>query len=154
MTEVQKSPTDPPRRPVTDSPWFWLVVFLTAAIATLAVVSPKFARRQARLERMNETRERIARERAGFGAASNENPDAAVDSEIAQAGDEAPAPVRDVRSEMPQKSTLGPLAIALCVLLAFTAVAAGLVSYFRSAARGELQHQRRNQQAASKGASP
>lgn len=42
---------------MTDSPWFWLMLFGSVALVMLAAVEPKFARRQERLERMQQSRE-------------------------------------------------------------------------------------------------
>jgi len=114
------------RRPVTDSPWFWLVLFLVAALGAIIVVSPKHAHRQARLERMNETRDQIARRAAGMTPAIEESDE-----------------FMDVAREPSRPFTLGPLAIALSILLALSAVAAGVVSYLRSASRREDAAQRR-----------
>ena len=48
------------RRPVTDSPWFWAFLFSTAALIALAVIGPKFAQRQAHIEREFQGRQRAA----------------------------------------------------------------------------------------------
>ena len=49
-----------PSRPITDSPWFWTYVFATAGLMALALVGPKFARRQAQIEREFQGRQRAA----------------------------------------------------------------------------------------------
>jgi hypothetical protein len=114
------------RRPVTDSPWFWLVLFIVAALGAIVVVSPKYAHRQARLERMNETRDQIARQAAGIPPASQETDE-----------------IMDFAREPSRSFTLGPLAFALSILLALSAVIAGVVSYLRSADRQEHAARRR-----------
>lgn len=50
----------PSRPPLTDIPWFWAVLFCSVALIGILTVGPKFARRQAQLERRAEARERIA----------------------------------------------------------------------------------------------
>src|SRR5690242_17935997 len=50
----------PVRRPMTDSPWFWAFLFSTAALLALAVIGPKFAQRQAHIEREFQGRQRAA----------------------------------------------------------------------------------------------
>jgi hypothetical protein len=105
-------------RQLADSPWFWLSLFLAAALVALMVVSPKFAHRQERLERMNDTREQIARQSA--------------DAESRVDG-------HDMRAEAPRpgspRSSLGPLGMVISLLLALSAIAAGVVSYLRTLAR-------------------
>jgi len=118
MPEPQRPSQKPVRQPLADSPWFWLSLFLAAALAALMVVSPKFAYRQERLERMNETHEQIARERAG----------AQPPSDTAEIPDESSQPPS-------RRSSLGPLGMVISLLLALSAIAAGVVSYLRSAAR-------------------
>lgn len=49
-----------PPKPLADSPLFWLLLFASAALVMLAVVQPKFAQREARLERMYHSRGRAA----------------------------------------------------------------------------------------------
>jgi len=44
---------------LSDSPWFWLLMFGAAAVAALAVIGPKHIRRQERLVRMQAARERV-----------------------------------------------------------------------------------------------
>jgi hypothetical protein len=47
-------------RHATDSPWFWAFLFSTAALLALAVIAPKFAQRQAHIEREFQGRQRAA----------------------------------------------------------------------------------------------
>src|SRR5262245_9867555 len=47
-------------RPMTDSPWFWAYLFTTAALIALALIGPKFAARQAQIEREFQGRQRVA----------------------------------------------------------------------------------------------
>jgi hypothetical protein len=52
---------EPPSRPrITDSPWFWVLVFSLMAMAALVAIGGKYGRRQAALERQFQARERIA----------------------------------------------------------------------------------------------
>ncbi|MEX0713722.1 MAG: hypothetical protein WD278_15390 [Pirellulales bacterium] len=50
----------PNPKSISDSPWFWLFVFGGMGLVALVTVSPKYARRQERLERMHQTRQRVA----------------------------------------------------------------------------------------------
>ncbi len=52
-------------RPLTDSPWFWLGLFAVTGLLGLWAIGPKNAQRQARLERMHDTRTRVQVERSG-----------------------------------------------------------------------------------------
>jgi hypothetical protein len=45
---------------MTDSPWFWGYLFTTAALIALALIGPKFAARQAQIEREFQGRQRVA----------------------------------------------------------------------------------------------
>ena len=56
---------EPKREPITDSPWFWLSLFLGMAVLGVAVIGPKYARRQQALERREEGRENAWRHRVG-----------------------------------------------------------------------------------------
>jgi hypothetical protein len=47
-------------KPVSDSPWFWLLLFGAMALAMAAVIEPKFSKRHERLERMHQARSRAA----------------------------------------------------------------------------------------------
>jgi hypothetical protein len=44
--------------PVTDSPLFWLLLFGSAGLLMLTAVEPKYIKRQERIVRMQESRER------------------------------------------------------------------------------------------------
>jgi hypothetical protein len=43
--------------PITDSPLFWLLLFGSVGLVMLTAVEPKFAKRQERIERMQQSRE-------------------------------------------------------------------------------------------------
>jgi len=61
--------------PLTDSPWFWLLLFSTAALGALAAIGPKYVQRQAAVERRFEARQEIARRKAA-GASIVQEPEA------------------------------------------------------------------------------
>jgi hypothetical protein len=57
--------------PITDAPWFWLLVFSTTAFIALVAIGPKYGRRQQGVERRFEARRETARqvhERKASGA--------------------------------------------------------------------------------------
>jgi hypothetical protein len=45
-------------RPITDSPWLWFFLFGAMALIALLAIGPKHARRQERIVRMQEARQR------------------------------------------------------------------------------------------------
>jgi hypothetical protein len=55
----------PAPRPLTDSPWFWAYLFATAALIALALIGPKFAARQAQIEREFQGRQRATQQTHG-----------------------------------------------------------------------------------------
>ena len=64
----------PAARPITDSPWFWVYLFATAALIALALMGPKYASRQAQIEREFQGRQRASQQARGqepSGALSN-----------------------------------------------------------------------------------
>lgn len=62
--------TSDDRAALTDSPWFWVLVFSLMALGALAAISGKYGRRQSGLERKYQAGERIAAQ-AGSGATAN-----------------------------------------------------------------------------------
>lgn len=56
---------DVSRRSLLDSPWYWAYVFLAAALAALFLMGPRYAQRQAQIERNYQARQRAAQYRAG-----------------------------------------------------------------------------------------
>jgi hypothetical protein len=52
------TPSDRP--PLTDSPWFWVLLFSVVGLIAVAAISGQYGKRQARLERQYQARERIA----------------------------------------------------------------------------------------------
>ncbi len=66
VTQMPESPRAPP--PVTDSPWFWVMMFSLAALAGIATIGPKFERREQAIETKFHARERgLKREAAEPG---------------------------------------------------------------------------------------
>lgn len=49
---------------IAENPWFWLSLFGGAGILAIVVIGPKYAVRQARIERMAESRQRAELARA------------------------------------------------------------------------------------------
>jgi hypothetical protein len=62
-------PTEKP--PVTDSPWLWVLLFAVVGLILLGVISGQYGKRQARLERQYQARERIADDELGDEAAAD-----------------------------------------------------------------------------------
>ena len=89
----------------------------------VVVVGPKYAYRQARLERMNNTREQIASGAVGE-AVETSDPDLLI---------------TELPRDASRRFTLGPLAAVLAILLALAAVARGRAQLFekRRPTRGE-----------------
>lgn len=58
------SPPPTPPAPITDSPWFWVLVFSAAGTVALAVIFPRYQARQRKLEMQYLAREEILRRNA------------------------------------------------------------------------------------------
>ena len=63
------SPEEKP--PITDSPWFWLLLFSAVGLLALGAISGQYGKRQARLERQYQARERIQNDEIGEEAAAD-----------------------------------------------------------------------------------
>jgi hypothetical protein len=106
-----------PKLPVTDSPWFWLLVFSSMALAALLAIGGKYGQRQARMERQYQARERVA-----TGAR----------------GDEAVASTEDGAARRPYATpdvTLIPLWPLKVIFAAIAAVAAVMLFWGRGRGR-------------------
>jgi hypothetical protein len=57
--------------PITDSPWFWVLLFSIVGLIALVGISGQYGKRQARLERQYQARERIAAGEVGDRAAGD-----------------------------------------------------------------------------------
>jgi hypothetical protein len=94
--------------PITDSPWFWVLIFAGMALAALLAIGPKYGGRQARLERQYQARARVA-ERQASGENAAPRP-----------GDETTA--RDFASADETLIPLWPLAVILSLVIVVAAV--------------------------------
>lgn len=56
-TKDMEARSNPAKEPLTDSPWFWIYLFATAALVLLIVSKPKLDYRQAWLERQHQARQ-------------------------------------------------------------------------------------------------
>jgi type VI protein secretion system component VasF len=77
----QSPPTTPPRPPITDSPWFWLLLFSAAGIVCLMLIEGQYRPRQRRLEMQYRAREEMLRRQAEGEPAARE---------VGQEGDATP----------------------------------------------------------------
>jgi hypothetical protein len=68
-------PSGAPRgkQSLTDSPWFWAMVFSAMGVVLLLAISPKYAQRQGRLELQYQARQEIARRQVEGSAATRES---------------------------------------------------------------------------------
>lgn len=48
------------QQPITDSPWFWFMLFTTVGMSTLLITGGKFGKRQAEIERKSQARTALA----------------------------------------------------------------------------------------------
>jgi len=98
------------RESISDSPWLWLFVFGGMGLVALVTVSPKYARRQERLQRMHQTRQRVA---ASAGQIQAE-------AQASEAARQSGSPVASRPG--PTQPALRPLALALALLLFIAAL--------------------------------
>ena len=97
---------------LSDSPWFWLLLFGAAAVAALAAIGPKHVRRQERLVRMQAARERM--QSAAAKSAAGGDPAVAIE-------DAEPLPIE------PPHVSVQPLMMVLASVLLVAAFVAGWV---------------------------
>src|SRR5262245_45527972 len=57
--------SSPARPPITDSPWFWVALFSLIGLIGLVAISGQYGKRQSRLERQYQARERISTDTVG-----------------------------------------------------------------------------------------
>jgi hypothetical protein len=135
-SDDDSSRRDPPasRPRLTDSPWFWLLIFANAALVGLTLIGPKYDRRQGAIERRYEARQEIAR-RAQEGSPEEANPSAGA---AEGPGDEYTLPGNSARI-VPLRS----LAVAL-VLLNALAIVVFCMSRLRLAAHLRSNTSRRS----------
>ena len=69
---MSSSPQQPAHRPITDSPWFWALLFSAAGLVCVLVIMPQYAKRQRRLEMQYMAREEILRRQAEGEPAARE----------------------------------------------------------------------------------
>lgn len=110
----------PPPQPTTDSPLFWLLLFGSTALIMLAVIEPKFAKRQERLERMSQSRVRAAQNIAAGDTKPRDPDDAATP-----------------RWEAERRPTLQPLIL----FIGFVVLASSLVMRFTAGRRATRSSQ-------------
>jgi len=105
--------------PVTDSPWFWLLIFSLVALGALVAISGKYGRRQTVIERNYQARERVAERLA---AESDRNEPQPTDNRAQ----------RDLASAEDRLIPLWPLA----AILILVAIFAGAMLYRGDQGRG------------------
>ncbi|MCE9608585.1 MAG: hypothetical protein K8U03_27175 [Planctomycetia bacterium] len=84
-------PSPPPPSNLAENPWFWLALFGGMGMLGIVVIGPKHAARTARIERMHDTRQRVAIERAN-SAARTSGADGSAEREPDREGESMSAP--------------------------------------------------------------
>ena len=99
------------KAPITDSPWFWLLLFSLMGLGALGAIHGKYERRQAGIERQYQARDRVAR---GVAVAQPESPSVDPGSEST-----GPRPY-----SMPGETLipLWPLAVVIGAVAVFSAI--------------------------------
>jgi hypothetical protein len=99
------------KRPISDSPWFWVLVFSLMALGLVAILTPKYGERQSQLERRYQ----------GAMRAAESKTETANPGENARAGQNGASDLVASRPiSMPGNTliTLGPLVALLAVVAA------------------------------------
>jgi hypothetical protein len=97
--------------PITDSPWFWVLIFSLMALGALMAIGGKYGRRQSAIERQYQARERIA-----------ERPVAGNNSADAERNELQQASPRNFASPDNTLIPLWPLAVLLVTVALFALV--------------------------------
>jgi hypothetical protein len=101
---------------LAESPWFWVILFASMALAALVVVRPKYTLRQARLEQRFDNRIRAK-------AAQQQPPASDEQAASSNDGDEGSEKVGPTMTELEPVAVLWPLEILLIMVIAGSAVA-------------------------------
>jgi hypothetical protein len=94
---------------ITDSPWFWVMMFSLMALGALAAIGGKYGRRQAAIERQYQARTRVAEQ-----ASENNSTDDTRTNEQAI--------TRDFASPGDPLIPIWPLAVLLILIALFAAI--------------------------------
>ena len=70
------------RPPITDSPWFWVLMFSLVSFGALVAIGGKYGHRQAEIEREYQARERIAAGNVADGLGAAPRPYATPDTTL------------------------------------------------------------------------
>jgi len=138
---------EPTQRPphgrarLTDSPWFWLLVFANAALVGVALIGPKYNVRQGAVERRYEARREIAGRALGQPASDTPPDNAAPDD---TASDDPRPDENSPRDDSAHIVPLLPLALTLVVvnLVAIVLFAWNQVRLMRPQAENSHPHGR------------
>jgi len=105
-----------PQRTIAENPWFWLALFGGVGLLGVMLIAPKFGARWSRVERMQETRERVAQEKTARLAAGGTA--TAVEQQNQpqppKSTDAPPEPEPYVESDFQQSM---PLRYLLCLMM-------------------------------------
>ena len=101
--------------PVSESPWFWVLIFSLMGLLALAAIHGKYGQRQAGLERQYQARERTAEQVAATS-------DRATADESSQATANGSVPVPEYALPGHNLISIWPLAVLLAVVSAAAGV--------------------------------
>jgi len=104
--EAQASP------PITDSRWLWALLFSLFGLLLLAIISHKYSRVQANIERKYQARERVA-EKLG----AENNPELGIRIDVPEARREFATPGDQLIPLWPLAALLGLISIVAAAML-------------------------------------
>lgn len=109
---MNSQPPNNPKSPITDSAWFWVLMFALFGLFLIAIGGRKYSQLQASIERKYQARERVA-EKLG----AENNPDLGIRIDVPEARREFATPGNQLIPLWPLAALLGLISIVAAAML-------------------------------------